>query len=331
MMRIAVVAAWVTLATAGWLQGHSEALASEEPSGAVQFRDDLAIYLGCGEVLGPGTVVQVDRTGKVLGTIELPSTPSGLALNKDGLVAALPGHPSHPRQRLGKVVRIDGNGNVETIFQDERTIPHPSAVASDPGSGDILVGFGTTDVLLLLPTGQPKGPRKILQSEGHEDRLQPGSLALAKDGHLLLEGMSGGLPRIYRFRAEKDATLGQPLLPFSGLVAADPSSARWVAALPSQQVGSTVLYPGELRVFEGARETKKIPLPKDKSHWHNSLGFGPDGTLVIAFCDSKRNGEDIGYEVVVADLRANVFRPLFAWNKSRVVSLAVGPKMTWKK
>jgi len=63
-------------------------VAGDEPNNTAQFSRDLAVYLGCGNVEGPGTVVQLDQTGKVLGTLQLPGTPYGLAVHKDGLVVA---------------------------------------------------------------------------------------------------------------------------------------------------------------------------------------------------------------------------------------------------
>ena len=73
--------------------------------------DALAIYLGCGPVGGPGKIFQVDGRGKVLAQVDLPDTPYGLAMSKDGLVAALPG--------AGKVVSIDKRGKVETRVEGQ--------------------------------------------------------------------------------------------------------------------------------------------------------------------------------------------------------------------
>jgi DNA-binding beta-propeller fold protein YncE len=265
----------------------------------------LAVYLGCGEVDGPGTVIQLDRTGMVLGTVRLPGTPYGLALHKDGFVAAMPSS----RGKQGKVIRFDGQGNVQTLLQDN----DPIAIAADPGSGDILVADNVADVLVLLPAGKPESARTVIQIKGHEGHFQDMSVAFARDGYLLFG--SDGPIGIYRFRAAKNATLGQPVLPEAGAVAADPSSKRWAAALPN-----------ELRVFEDTRELLKLPYPAGERKWHDTVAFGPDGTLVIALHVDGTN-----YDVVLADLKAKTFHLLFSWNQSRVVSVAVGRKTTWKK
>ena len=59
---------------------------------------ELAIYLGVGEVLGPGKIVQVDEEGRVLSSVDLPNTPYGVALDTDRVLAALP--------RAGEVVGV---------------------------------------------------------------------------------------------------------------------------------------------------------------------------------------------------------------------------------
>jgi hypothetical protein len=66
--------------------------------------------------------------------------------------------------------------------------------------------------------------------------------------------------------------------------------------------------------------------PAGKTKWHDTVAFGADGSLVMALHVGQTN-----YEVVLADLGAKAFRPLFAWNKSRIVSLAVGPKLSWRE
>ena len=312
----AIAAAWVSMMAAGWLPSHAVSLAGEEPKGPAELSKELAIFLGCGEVVGQGTVVQLDRTGKVLGTVELPGPPYGLAVHKDALVAAV-----RPYSAPGRVIRIDGKGNVETLLQDKETAPAPIAIAVDPVSGDILVADNDADVLLLLPAGQAKNARKVIQIRGHEQHLQDMSVAFAQDGYLLFGG--SGPVGLYRFRAQKDTTLGESLIPaagvewFSGRVAADPLSRRWAATLRS-----------ELRIYQGTRELLKLPYPGGRNTWPAAVAFGPDGTLVVALSDfSPKHTRD---DVALADLKLKTFHPLFSWNKSRIVSMAVGPKTTWK-
>ena len=85
--------------------------------------NELAVFLGCGGVRGPGTVVQVDASGKVLGTVNLANTPYGLAALKDGLVAALP--------TSGKVVKIDAEGKKETLFSRSARLGRPTCDRRD--------------------------------------------------------------------------------------------------------------------------------------------------------------------------------------------------------
>ena len=134
------------------------------------------------------------------------------------------------------------------------------------------------------------------------------SVAFTKDNHLLFGG--SGLNGIYRFPAGKNAGLGLPVLSYRGGVSADPTSNRWVVALRN-----------ELRVFEEDREILKLPFPAGKEIWYDALAFRSDGTLVMALHRGQTN-----YDVVLVDLEAQTFRPLFSWNKARIVSLAVTPE-----
>jgi glucose/arabinose dehydrogenase len=217
------------------------------------------------------------------------------------------------------VVRIDGNGYVETLLEEKPTAP--IAVTADPVSGDILVANNRTNVLSLLPVGQPKNALRVIQIKGHEDHWEGMSVAFAQDGHLLFSvgGGRGPEPRgpngTFRFRAEMNATLGRAILPDDGAVAADPLSKRWVTALVN-----------DLRVFEETREILKLPYPLGKKMWFSTVAFGPDGNLVIGLYDGFSN-----FDVFLVDLKAKTFHLLFSWNKSRVVSLAVGPKTAWKE
>jgi hypothetical protein len=72
------------------------------------------IFLGCGEVDGPGVVMQLDQHGEVLGVASLAGTPYGLALYRGGLLAAVPGGTTgagsivrigRPRRRQAKCLR----------------------------------------------------------------------------------------------------------------------------------------------------------------------------------------------------------------------------------
>jgi hypothetical protein len=267
---------------------------------------DWVIYLGCGEVGGPGTVVQLDQTGTVLGTVKLDGTPYGLVSVRGGLVAAVPG------RRSGKVIRIDQTGKSDTLFEDPTTLPAPIAVTSDPTTGDVFVGDNVSDVLLVLPKGQAKDARPVVGLPGLPGNCQNLSLAFGKGGYLLYGG--DGPLGVYRFPNQKDAALGAPLLAADAGVAADPESDRWVAALP-----------GELRVFQADKETTTIAYPAGRRRWHEAVAVAPAGVPVIAL---HMGGTK--YDVVRADVAAGEFQPLFQRDGARVVCLAVGPKLPWK-
>jgi hypothetical protein len=53
--------------------------------------------------------------------------------------------------------------------------------------------------------------------------------------------------------------------------------------------------------------------------------MGPGGAAVLALHLGGNR-----YEVVEADLDRRGFKTLFGWDKSRVVCLAIGPKLAWK-
>ena len=285
-----------------------EAVKLAEDTGASAKRlADAAIYLGCGGVEGPGEVIQLDQTGEVLGTVRLSGAPYGLAAHKDGLVAAVPTYGGP-----GELVRIDGQGRIETVLKDGRVIPNPIAVAADPGSGDILVADNQTDVLLLLPGGRSKDMREPVPVGDSRAQMQNMSVAFARDGWLLFGG--SGPSGVYRFRAGQTAGLGPALLAGCGTVAADPSSGRWVAALA-----------GELVVFEAGRELARFQYPVKGPLRYITVAFGPGGILVMGL----HRPAPAACDLVAVDIEAKAFRRLFSHGKSTVKSLAVGPKADW--
>jgi hypothetical protein len=267
---------------------------------------DPAIYLGCGGVGGPGSIVQLDFRGKVLGKIELAETPYGLAADRAGLVAALPG------ANIGRVVRIDRTGKVETLLKDPSGLPAPIAVAADPRSGDLLVADNVADVILLLPAGKASEARQLVAIKGHEGHCQDMSVSFAADGHLLFGGT--GPVGVYRFKGSATVDLGHPIVAEPGAVAAEVGSDRWASALES-----------ELRMFEGSREVAAIPYPSGRRRWHGALSYGPGGSPVVAL---HLGGNQ--YEVVQVDLEKKGFRTLFTWDSDRLVCLTIGPKLPWK-
>jgi len=303
---------WTTLVAASlaasvWPSATRAAPALKEPpTGGPWPGKDPAIYLGCGEVQGAGTVVQLDMTGKVLGTVALTNTPYGLAADRAGLIAAL------PARGAGKVVRIGRAGKVETILEDATRLPAPIAVAADPTTGDLLVADNAADVLLLLPGGEAKKALRVLAIRGHEAHLQDMSVAFAADGNLLFGGT--GPVGVYRFKNGDGVALGDPVFSERGAVAAASGSKRWAAALTNG-----------LRVFEGDRESIAMAYPAGRRLWHETLAFGQGGAPIVAL---HLGGNK--FEVVRANLERKEFETLFQWSESRVVSITVGPKLPWK-
>jgi hypothetical protein len=264
---------------------------------------EWVIFLGCGEVRGEGTVVQIDQNGTVLGTVKLENTPYGLTAVPGGVAAASPSG--------GKVVRIDKTGKVETLIHDAAKLPHPISVTCDPATGDIYAADNRADVLLVLPKGEAKDAREVLTFPGAAVQLQNLSLAFGK-GHLLY---GGDVPKgVYRFKAGKDAALGDPLLNADAGVAADPTSDRWAA-------GSR----DELRVFEENKEIAAIRYPAGRRYRHGAIAMAPEGVPILALQAGATK-----FEIVQADVVKKEFKVLFRHETSRVVSLAVGPKLDWK-
>ena len=99
-------------------------------------------------------------------------------------------------------------------------------------------------------------------------------------------------------------------------VLADPTSKRWLA------VGS------RLKVFKGSRVVQELKYPAGWYKKQETVAIGPGGELVLALL-RLRVGRP--YAVHRVDLKKKEFRPLFSWNKSRIVSMAVAKKMPWPR
>ena len=70
----------------------------------------FVLYATTGDETGPGKVYQVNEHGRVLGWVNTPYTPTGIALHRDnGLAIALP-------RDGGKVMRVDDTGKLSTLF-----------------------------------------------------------------------------------------------------------------------------------------------------------------------------------------------------------------------
>jgi thioredoxin-related protein len=282
--------------------------AASPPGGTPnQLRDDLAIYLGCGDAQGPGMLLQLDGAGKVIATVAVPSAPAALALHPAGLIAALP--------RTQQVVKVLPTGQVETLLHDTALAPSPVAVAVNPKTGDVLVGDNQTDDLILIPAAEPTKPRKVFHIPGVDPAVRQNlRLAVTPDGAALLS-TDQPAAAVYRVPLDGAAALGQPLFALDGPLAVDPTTPRWAAALKDH-----------LAIVQDGREAASVAYPKGRTMRHAAVAFGPDGSLLVA----PLLAEGPNHQVMQADLAAGSFRVLLTWGQSPVLSLAVGPKVPWK-
>ena len=263
--------------------------------------DSFSVYLGVGNVNGPGKLVQLDGAGNQQGVVVLPSTPYGLAYDSDQLWAALPG--------ANRVVSVDAQGRVDTVMKGEN-LKNPISVAVAPESSEILVADNHTDVLLLLSRSNAN-EYKVIHRGGPSRNLQNMSVAMTLDGFGLMgtSDPSG----VYHFPLRVGISLGAPILSSSGDVAADPTSTRWA-----------VMRRRSLHVLDGEQEVFQLPLPAGYSSYRGGLlTFAPDGTLVVALATGE------GVELCILDPGEKSYQALFRWSGERLVSLAVGRKLTW--
>ena len=150
---------------------------------------DWAIYVGCGNVNGPGKVYQFDPNGRLLGTASLTNTPYDLKMHKDGLVAVLPG---------GKSVVLIGPAGTAKVLASGPRLPGAVALGVNPVTGDILVGDNAKDVVLMLPARDLTKLTELVELPSSARNAQSMSLAVTRDGYVIL--MDGGTePGVYRF------------------------------------------------------------------------------------------------------------------------------------
>jgi hypothetical protein len=272
-----------------------------EPDPQASIGEGNALYLGCGAVGGPGKVYQVDSRGRIRGSIDLPGTPYGIDVRGDELVAAIP---------RGKVTTIASDGSIETVRVPQITTPLD--VAAHPRTGDLIVADNSADVVVHVPaddTGQPEILQKL---EGSERRAQNVSVAVDAKGRVLFA--TNVPPGIYRFPLKDAGKLGTPIVENEGDVAADRSSNRWAA----------ITRTGGVEVFEDDEAIASVPCPEGRTPYRGGIvAYGPDGTLVVALQSTA------GVELAQVDLKAKVFRTLFAWRGDRLVDFAVAPLKDW--
>ena len=278
-----------------------------EPGAAPAF----VLYVATGDEAGPGKVYQVDEHGRVLGVVNLPYTPTGLAMHrKNGLVMALP-------RDGGKLMRIDDTGKVSTLLEKDPTLVHPVDVAIGGGSDSVVVADNIADVLMATTTGGTK-PKLYQRFEGQKWSAQDMSVAVTNDKHVILG--TNGDKGIYRLSGDEQSASADPLLPAGGGVAADPKSLRWAATQG----------PNQVYVFEGEDLVKKLRLPPNKSIYRNGLlSFSPAGTVCVAGRDSdKAAGEPWLY---MFDVESDEVRSLFPWTGETMTDFVVGPRMYWDR
>jgi len=271
----------------------------------------FVLYVSAGEEGGAGKVYQVNEHGRVLGWVNLPFTPSGLALHREhGLVASLP-------RDGGRLMHIDDTGKVSTLIDKDKNMVHPVDVALAGGSDSIVVADNMADVLMTTSTGGIN-PEVYRRFDGQKWTAQDMSIAVTRDGHVIMG--SNGNKGIHRFSGDKSQSASQPVLPEPGGVAADPKSLRWAATQA----------PNEIFIFEGEELMKKLRLPPGKAHYRGGkLSFGPAGTI----CGVARPEDQVTGEpwFMMYDIEEEKVRSLFPWDKETMTDFVVGPRMFWER
>jgi hypothetical protein len=272
---------------------------------AVSADDSLALYFAFGPVSGPATLVQVDWDGSVRGSLELPYSISGLAPDRDRLLATV----GSARVGEGRVIAIDQNGALNDFYRDRDLLPDTIEIWSTADSDEVLVADNGADVIVALPKDGKTPARKLIQIEGHED-FQSMSVAKCSDGRLLYSGSD--LNAVYRVALEDGPTLCNPLIQGQAAVCADPNSSKWVAAQSN-----------ELHVFDGNQQIASFPYPEGRSMRRTNIAFLNDGQLVL--------GLDAGRQlwVYAVNVETGEFHGLFSLRADRVTGLAIAPKMDW--
>jgi hypothetical protein len=271
----------------------------------------FVLYVAAGEEGGKGKVYQLNEHGRVLGWVNLPFTPSGLALHREhGLVTSLP-------RDGGRIMHIDDTGKVKTLIDKDETLVHPVDVALGGDSDSIVVADNMADVLMTTSTGGLV-PEVYRRFDGQKWSAQSMSVAVTRDKHVLLG--TDGNRGVHRYFGEKGGSASEPILPEPGGVAADGKSLRWAATQA----------PNEIYVFEGEELIKKLRLPAGKAHYRGGkLSFSPAGSICVAVRDEDQViGEPwlMMYNVETEDIRS-----LFPWQKETMTDFVVGPRMLWER
>jgi hypothetical protein len=296
------------------------------------------LYVAAGDPEGSdsGKVYQVNEHGRVLGWVNLPYTPTGIALHRDnGLVVCLP-------RDGGRVVRIDDTGKPSTLLEKDKTLVHPVDVAVGGESDSIVVADNIADVIAATTTGGTV-PKIYDELKGQKWTAQDMSVAVTRDKHVLFG--TNGDRGIFRLSGDSLGASATPLLPEPGGVAADPKSLRWAATQA----------PNEIYLFEGEEMLRKIKLPPNKRFYRNGLlSFSPAGNLVAAARDGDEAEGDVWFFQFNADDEEDggsaskepphdnwyikdwatqdiKTRSLFPWKHETMNDFVVGPRMFWDR
>lgn len=270
----------------------------------------FVLYVATGEEGGPGKVYQVNEHGRILGWVNLPHTPSSIALHREnGLVVSLP-------RDGGKIVKIDDTGKAETILEKDKNLVHPVDVAIGGDTDVVVIADNLSDVISATSYGG-QTPKEYRRFEDQQWTAQTMSVAVTKDGHVIY-GTDGG-KGIYRFSGNDPDTV-EPILPEAGGVAADPKTLRWAATQS----------PNQVYVFEGEEHQQTLRLPPGKSLYKQGLlSFGPEETVVVAGRDS--DSLDNEPWLFMIDPECGETRSLFPWTKEKMTDFVVGPRMFWER
>lgn len=268
--------------------------------------ESLAVFFVFGSVDGGSTLVQASWDGRVLGSMLLPHPLSGIAADTSRLLGTV----GSSRVGDGRVVSIDGQGLLQTVFRDPSLLPDTINIWSLPDSKEFLVVDNGADVVLAISKTEPQKTDAKIRLNPPRDNFQSMSTALCVDGSVLFS--SDDPSGVYRVSAGAGTDLGQPLLTDQAAVAAHPTTPVWVAA-----AGDT------LHVFEGEREIKQLTYPGGLMMFRPNIDFAPDGTLILALHGA---GQDHFFAV---DLETGKFQGLFTVAEDRITGTTVAPRMEW--
>lgn len=276
------------------------AIGAQPPSNEEK-KPAFVMYVACGDNDSgeAGKVYQVNEHGRILGWINVPSAPTGIALHRDnGVVVALP-------RNGGKVIRINEAGKQNVLLEKQATLVHPIDVGIGGGSDSILVADNISDVIVATSIGGIK-PKVYERFEGQKWTAQNMSVAVTSDKQGIWSDDTG------IFRDNKR------VLPGVGGVAADPETLKWAATQS----------PNQIYVLKGEELQRKLRLPPGKSLYNQGmLSFGPSGSLAVAARDNDKAATQPWF--LLYDDETDEARSLFQWEKERVNDFVIGPRMLW--